>query len=166
MSAYTNSVWFKLIFPMQFINIRRGRWAHAYLGNANCWYTVDIICQHLSDSASTSRASCTVSNWSSDNELASPMSDSSRLERGVVPDWQAVLLHNYQIMTVSTTVYTASHCLERNMSNTTRWHPVCYRHDIHYYLYNYAWRIFLTDSLNDLQCKTCLISTMQNKHPD
>ena len=58
------------------------------------------------------------------------------------------------------------HCLhgprclyERNMPNTTRWHSVCYRH-IHYYLYNYAWRIFLMDSLNDLQCKTCLISAM------
>ena len=47
---------------------------------------VDIICQHLADSASTSRASCTVSNWSSDDALASSMTDSSRLERGVVAD--------------------------------------------------------------------------------
>ena len=61
-----------------------GVWPHPYLGNANCWFTVDIICQHLADSASTSRASCTVSNWSSDDALASPMTDSSRLERGVI----------------------------------------------------------------------------------
>ena len=39
-----------------------GAWPHAYLGNANYWLTVDIICQLLADSASTSRASCTVSN--------------------------------------------------------------------------------------------------------
>ena len=56
-----------------------GGWPHAYLGNANCWFTVDIICQHLADSAS-----CTVINWSSDDALADPMTDSSRLERGVV----------------------------------------------------------------------------------
>ena len=47
-------------------------------------YTLHIICQHLADSASTSRASCTVSNWSSDDALASPTTDSSRMERGVV----------------------------------------------------------------------------------
>ena len=63
-----------------------GAWPHAYLGNANCWFTVDITCQHLADTASTSRASCTVSNWSSDDALAAPMTDSSRLERGVVAD--------------------------------------------------------------------------------
>ena len=61
-----------------------GAWPHAYLGNVNCWFTVDIICQHLDDSASTSCASCTVSNWSSDDALAAPMTDSSRSERGVV----------------------------------------------------------------------------------
>ena len=63
-----------------------GAWPHAYLGNANCWFTVDIICQHLADSAATSRASCTVSNWSSEDALAAPMTDSSRLERGGVAD--------------------------------------------------------------------------------
>ena len=47
---------------------------------------LDIICQHLADTATTSRANCTVSNWSSDDALASPMTDSSRLERGVVAD--------------------------------------------------------------------------------
>ena len=65
-----------------------GTWPHAYLGNANCWFTVDIICQHLADSASTSRAS----NWSSDDALAAPMTDSSRLERGVVADWQGCVV--------------------------------------------------------------------------
>ena len=63
-----------------------GAWPHAYLGNGNSLFTVDIICQNLADSASTSRASCTVSNWSSDDALAAPMTDSSRLERGVVAD--------------------------------------------------------------------------------
>ena len=63
-----------------------GAWQHAYLGNANSWFIVDNICQHLAHSASTSRASCTVSNWSSDDALASPITDSSRLERGVVAD--------------------------------------------------------------------------------
>ena len=70
-----------------------GAWPHAYLCNANCWFTVDIICQHLAHSASTSRPSCTVSNWSSDDALASPMTDSSRLETGVVaqlPDYDGV----------------------------------------------------------------------------
>ena len=68
-----------------------GVWPYAYLGSVNCWFTVDIICQHLANSASTSRESCTVNNWSSDDALVSPMTDSSRLERGVVADWQAVL---------------------------------------------------------------------------
>ena len=63
-----------------------GALPHAYLGNGDSSFTVDIICQHLADSASTSRASCTVSNWSSDDELAAHMTDSSRLERGVVAD--------------------------------------------------------------------------------
>ena len=63
-----------------------GAWPHAYLGNVNCWFTVDIICQQLANSASTSRASCTVNSWSSDDALAAPMTDSSRLERGVVAD--------------------------------------------------------------------------------
>ena len=90
-----------------------GAWPHAYLGNANCWFTVDIIYQHLADSALTSPASCTVSEWSSDDALASPVTDSSRLERGVVADWPLL-----------------------------------------------TGRIFLLDSLNDLQFKTCLISAM------
>ena len=51
-----------------------GPWLHAYLGNTNCWFNVNIICQHLADSASTSHA------------LTSPMTDSSRLERGVAAD--------------------------------------------------------------------------------
>ena len=63
-----------------------GAWQHAYLGNGNSSFTVDIICQNLADSASKSRASCTVSNWSSDDALAAPMTDSSHLERGVVAD--------------------------------------------------------------------------------
>ena len=76
------------IFPRSLSTLGKGgcAWAHAYLGNANCWFTVDIICQHLAESASKSRVSCTVSNWSSDNALAPPMTDSSRLERGVVAD--------------------------------------------------------------------------------
>ena len=75
------------IFPRSLSKLGEGggAWPHAYLGNANCWFTVDIICQHLADSAS-SHASCTVSNWSSDDALAAPMTDSSRLERGVVAD--------------------------------------------------------------------------------
>ena len=63
-----------------------GAWQHAYLGNGNSSFTVDIICQNLADSASTSRASCTDSNWSSDDALAASMTDSSRMERGVVAD--------------------------------------------------------------------------------
>ena len=76
------------IFPRSSSTLREGggAWPHAYLGNANCWFTVDIICQHLADSASTSRVSCTVSNWSGDDALASPVTDSSCLERGVVAD--------------------------------------------------------------------------------
>ena len=54
------------IFPRSSSTLREGggAWPHVYLGNANCWFTVDIICQHLADYASTSRVSCTVSNWS------------------------------------------------------------------------------------------------------
>ena len=48
----------------------------------------------------------------------------------------------------------------RNIPNTTRWHSVCYRHDRHNFLYNQAWCIFLLDSQNDLQYKTCLIRAM------
>ena len=72
-----------------------GAWPHAYLGNANCWFTVDIICQHLADTASTTllrrhcfddTASTSRASWSSDASLTSPMTDSSRLERSVVAD--------------------------------------------------------------------------------
>ena len=63
-----------------------GRVTVSLFGQRICWFTVDIICQHLADSALTSRGSCTVSNWSSDDALAAPMTDSSRLERGVIPD--------------------------------------------------------------------------------
>ena len=37
------------IFPRSSLKLEEGggAWPHAYLGNANCWFTVDIICQHL-----------------------------------------------------------------------------------------------------------------------
>ena len=74
------------IFPLSSSTLGEGggRVTVCLFGNANCWFTVDFICQHLADSASTSCVSCTVSNWSSDDALASPMTDSLRLKRGVV----------------------------------------------------------------------------------
>ena len=57
-----------------------------FFGQRQLLVQVEIICEHLAGSASTSCASCTVSNWSSDDAIVAPMTDSSRLERGVVAD--------------------------------------------------------------------------------
>ena len=98
MSAYTNSVAKVDIFPRSSPTLGEGG-GRVTAVVAICLFghrQLLVYCRHnlstFSGSASTSCASCTVSNWSSDDALAAPMTDSSRLERGVAADWQGCVV--------------------------------------------------------------------------
>ena len=170
MSAYTNSVWLKLIFPTSSSTLGEGGGCVAarLFGQRQLL----VYCRHH---LSTLSRLC--------------IDISCKLYSQQLVKWRrARLSHDWQLtsgegcccpLTGCYTIIRLWRCpplstrrravWDRNMPNTTRWHSLCYRHDhddIHYYLYNYAWPIFLIDSLNDLQCKTCLISAMWNKLHD